>query len=150
MALARHAWFVAPVLAAFAFACAPSPIPVAADDEDDRDDTSENDVRSASGKDAGTSPAPSSSGAPAPAPAPTPAADAGAAAPSGASCAQLSACCGSLQDTYDRFACMGVAIANDPSICQPALVVCQGGGVGIGGVFDDMSGDGAGSGKKKN
>lgn len=145
MAVARHAWFFAPVLAAFAFACAPSPIPVPADDEDrDRDDTEESDVRSASGKDAGTTPAQSSSSTTTP-PAPThaPAADAGASAPSGSSCAQLSACCGSLQDTYDRFACMAVAIANDPSICQPAFVVCQGGGVGIGGIFDDMGSGGS-------
>ncbi len=133
----------APALASVVFACtAAPPLPNGNGTADDGDDDSsrdegkqESDVTTKRGEreDASTPPAPTTT-------------DAGtdarvdAAPPNGQSCAQLSSCCGQLGDFYDRLACIGVALANDPSVCQPALVVCQGGGVGIGGFFDGESG----------
>jgi hypothetical protein len=41
---------------------------------------------------------------------------------------------------------MGVALYNEPSYCQPALVVCQGGGVGLSGAFSSILGGGGSGG----
>ncbi len=129
----------APALAAFVFACTSAPpLPKGSsidDNDDDRDSRRDDDLSTSK---------PVADAAPPP---PPPVADAGvpatpdAAVPANAqSCPQLSVCCGRLTDYLDRLACIGVALADDPSVCQPALVVCQGGGVGIGGYFDGTGG----------
>lgn len=79
--------------------------------------------------------------APAPAPAaptPAPAADAGAdsggpATPPGPAthyCADLSACCNTLSNTIEKFACVGVAIANKETACRAEVAICSIGGIG--------------------
>lgn len=125
-----------PALAAFVFACtAAPPLPKGSTIDDDDEDSRRDENLNTSKPVVDAAPPP-----------PPPVVDAGlpvtpdAAAPNAQACPQLSACCGRLTDYLDRLACIGVALADDPSVCQPALVVCQGGGTGIGGFFDGTGG----------
>ena len=49
-------------------------------------------------------------------------------------CRDLNGCCGSLTSTFERLACLGVAIAGKETPCRVELAVCSAGGIGaIGG-----------------
>ena len=49
-------------------------------------------------------------------------------------CKDLNGCCGSLTNTVERLACIGVSIAGKETPCKVELAICSGGGIGtIGG-----------------
>ena len=96
-------------------------------------------------------PAPAAMAAPAPdAAAPAPTHDAGAdsstAPVTTQYCKDLNGCCGSLTDTIEKFACIGVAIAGKETPCRVELAVCSAGGLGLGG----LGGAGGGGGSECN
>lgn len=147
MSLDRLVPVFAPLLATLALACTAAPTVPAGDDEGDEAGDESNVNSKPAGSSSTPTPAPTTTPTQAPTTAPTPAPSGSTPAPPNAQpCAQLGACCGTLQDSYDKYACMGVAMYNEPSYCQPALVVCQGGGVGLSGAFTSILGGASGGG----